>query len=89
MQATGIATNTLIDVGATGASAGRVVVERLAGHAALPDATVPLKAGDLEIEVRNEDTAPHVFQLVHDAFADDAATATHVIQTLGWRELNG
>jgi hypothetical protein len=26
---------------------------------------------------------------VHDAFADDAATATHVIQTAAWRELFG
>lgn len=87
MQATGLTQSTLIDVGATGETSGRVVVERLAGNPALPDATVPLRAGDLQIEVRNEDTAPHVFQLVHDAFADDAATATHVIQTLGWREL--
>jgi hypothetical protein len=90
MQATGLNQQTLIDVGATGESKGKVILEHLAGRGAvMPDSTVPLHAGDLEIECRNEDRVAHVFQLVHDAFADDAATATHVIQTPAWRELFG
>jgi adenylate cyclase len=90
MQATGINQQTLIDIGATGESKGKVIIEHLAGRGAvMPDSTVPLRAGDLEIECRNEDSVVHVLQLVHDAFADDAATATHVIQTPVWRELFG
>ena len=64
--------------------------ELLSGRGAvLPDVTVPLAAGDLELELTNADRVPYVVQLVHDPFADDAATATHVIQTPVSRELGG
>lgn len=88
VQGTGLQTQTLIDVGATGASKATIGLQVMPGRGAeLPDATVPLKAGALELTLKNGDTRPHVLQLVHDAFADDAATAAHVIALPLYREL--
>lgn len=90
VQGTALNTQTLVDVGATGSSKATVGLQVMPGRGAeLPDATVPLKAGALELTLKNGDTKPHVVQLVHDAFADDAATAAHVIALPLYQELFG
>jgi adenylate cyclase len=91
LQAAGVVGRTVLDVGATGSPSAAITLEPAVDErgARLPAHVATLHSGPLQLTVKNGDTHSRRFQLVHDAFADDAATAAHVVALPLYRTLFG
>lgn len=89
VQSPGITARTVLDVGEAGDEDVRVTIERAVADrpAVLPGATPPLRAGKVVLRLKNDDETMRRVQLVHEGFADLAATAAHVVETAAWRRL--